>query len=454
VRNSLRFRLLAGAVLSLIAALVIAGIFISGNFAASLERERRGDLDVSVKRVVAQIDAEADPPIPKDNLLDDPRYDMPLSGSYWQVEDLDKGATYRSRSLWDSELTLKPSGTEGEVFRTAAPDGAPLIALTRQVEIESAAGPRHFRVIVAEARDDPDHPLQSFSLDLSAALAVLAVVLIAAAWVQISLGLAPLEAVTRSVEKVRRGELTRLPAGGPEELRPLVTEVNNVLEGNEAAISHARDRAADLAHGLKTPLAVVAATAERLAEARPEDSRVLRMIVAEMNERIDYQLRLARLRMRTPSHGARAPLNAALQRSVGELKRTPRGEQLAWMVELGPELDVDVDGHDLLELVGVVLENACKWAAGRVSVESRSADGFAHFVVQDDGAGVAAADIARRGARGERLDQSRPGDGLGLAIVFDAVRLNGGAIELGRSALGGLSVDVRLPLAPEESARS
>jgi signal transduction histidine kinase len=124
------------------------------------------------------------------------------------------------------------------------------------------------------------------------------------------------------------------------------------------------------------------------------------------------------------------------------------------MVELGPELDVDVDGHDLLELVGVVLENACKWAAGRVSVESRSADGFAHFVVQDDGAGVADADIARLGARGERLDQSRPGDGLGLAIVFDAVRLNGGAIELGRSALGGLSVDVRLPLAPEESARS
>lgn len=454
MRGSLRFRLLAGAVLSILVALVLAGLFIAADFAASIERERLGDLEVNLKGVVARIDPEADRPVPDENLLSDPRYLLPLSGNYWQVEDLDRGLTYRSRSLWDLRLTLKPGEPEDEVWQAEGPDSVPLLGLTRRVTMESENGPRHFRVIVAELRDDPNHPLEAFSLDLFVALAVLAAVLAIAAWVQISLGLRPLEVVQKNVGRVRRGELERLPPEGPEEVRPLVAEVNNVLDGYHAAIAHARDRAGDLAHGLKTPLAVLAATADRLAEGRPEEARVLRLVVEEMNERIEYQLRLARLRMRAPSHGARASLNSALLRSVAVVKRTERGERLNWVVELGPALEVDIDDHDLLELVGVVLENACKWARGRVVIHGHSIEGCAHVRVEDDGDGVADADIARLGSRGRRLDESMPGDGLGLAIVFDVVKLNGGGIELGRSAMGGLAVDIRLPLAEPASTPS
>jgi signal transduction histidine kinase len=171
------------------------------------------------------------------------------------------------------------------------------------------------------------------------------------------------------------------------------------------------------------------------------------MLVEQMNARIDYQLRIARLRFRTRAQGASSSLNETVLRSVAVLRRSPQGEALNWLVDLEEDLRVNVDEHDLMELAGIVLENAAKWAAGRVRIHAVRRSGSVELVIDDDGNGLTDDQIQRLGVRGTRLDESMPGEGIGLAIAFEIVRLNHGSIALERSRLGGLCVRTTLPAA-------
>jgi signal transduction histidine kinase len=184
-----------------------------------------------------------------------------------------------------------------------------------------------------------------------------------------------------------------------------------------------------------------------MASGQRAEADIIRMLGEEMNERIQYQLKLSRLRIRSQSQGVQSSINDAVLRSVSVLRKTPQGEHLNWRVDLGESIEVDVDEHDLMEMIGVLLENACKWAMTRVDVVATKGGDMAKLRVDDDGGGLTDAQIASLGERGRRLDQSRPGEGLGLAIVFEIVRLNNGRLDLARSPLGGLQVELQLPLA-------
>jgi signal transduction histidine kinase len=451
-RRSLRLRLLGGAALWIVLALVVAGIAIGWMFTANVERSMRAGLTASLNRLVAQIDPFVPDPVGTDP-LPDPRYATPVSGAYWQIEALPGGANWRSRSLFDHVLDTSGATAPGGVERfstLAGPADQSLSAMVREVSFASPAGDsqQRFRVTLAEDRGLLDESIRQFGGELVLALAFLGLALILASLLQVQLGLRPLGALRQGIGAVRRGETQKLPTDYPTEVLPLVGEVNELLIQQQKSMEFARARAADLAHGLKTPLSVLrnlAADLKQTGEAKAGGE--IDEIVGEMDDRVEYQLRLSRLRMRTPTHQLSASLNDTVTRTIAVLSRTQEGEELDWQVELAPGLKVDIDPHDLMELVGVVLENAAKWGKTRVVVSGNADTGEAELRVADDGPGLTEAQIAKLGVRGQRHDESRRGSGLGLAIALEVVALNAGTMHFARAAEGGLEVIVRLPLA-------
>jgi len=176
------------------------------------------------------------------------------------------------------------------------------------------------------------------------------------------------------------------------------------------------------------------------------DADLLDLLVDQMNGRLDYQLRVARLRPRTAAMAVSASLNDAVLRSVAVLRKSDRGERLNWIVNLETEFRVDVDAHDLIELAGILLENAARWAHRQVLVRCAARQSIAELMIEDDGPGMTAEQIGRLGQRPARLDEGVPMQGIGIAIALEIVRLNRGTIRFGAGAAGGLAVTISLPL--------
>lgn len=445
--HSLRLRMMGLAVVWVVASLIAAGLALQYLFSINIERTSRQDMEAALSRLAAVIVTTTATPslsVP----LPDPRYTTPFGGRYWQIEALDNGAIARSRSLWD--FVIEAPAVDNGVHHDIGPDNRHLILLTRRIEIAGQAGSRAYLVTVGEDHGPMHEATQQFSRDVTRVLLLLGGLIILAAWLQIKLGLAPIRRVKLAIEAVRRGEIGRLEGPFPSELNPLVQEVNGLLEARETMMDRARARAADLAHGLKTPLAAVHGIADRIREkGGQEDADLLQDLTFEMSERIDYQLRLAALRVRTSSHATRSSLNAAVIRTLTVLKKTGRGEGLHWTAELADDCWVDIHRQDLMELVGVTLENAAKWASSRVTVRASCHGAQAVVEVCDDGPGIPEEQLLSLGVRGRRLDQSLPGSGLGLAIAAEILDINRGSMSFSRAQIGGLIVTLRLPLAGE-----
>jgi len=445
VLPSLRLRLLLGGAAWIAVALAASWLFIFASFSFLIDADRRADLDASLDRIVAEIDPDATIPLP-DGPLSDPRYDTPLGGVYWQVTDLESGAVIRSRSLWDIELNVTPPPDGRADFRQiAVPDRPTLIMLTRVVRFERNNGTeRAFLISIAEERSTESDPVGTFGANLAGFLFVLALALLVAAAVQVHFGLQPLHTLKTNIAAIRGGQAERLPQDVSNELKPVTEEINELLDAHDATNGFARERAADLAHGLKTPLAILAATADRLRQqGDATNADALRLLTEQMNERVDYQLRLAQLRFRTRALGVSSSVNEAVLRSVAVLRKDRDGERINWLVDIEDRLDVDMDRHDLMELIGILLENAHRWANQKISIHGARNGGTVDLFIEDDGEGLTDEQIDKLGQRGVRLDERSHGHGLGLAIAFEIMRLNRGSLALGRSGMGGLSVTVK-----------
>lgn len=447
-QRSLRLRLLVGAAIAIAIAALITGAVIFALFRTAVERSARADLEANIVRLVALIEPDATGDVQLREPLPDPRYERPYGGVYWQIEANDGALLDRSRSLWDFVLELPAEPEPNALMTLGGPDGQMLAAITRRVDMDIGGGRRTYLVTAAEDRLILDQTIGTFGGEMGAALVTLTLVIFVSAALVLHFGLAPLGAVRRGVETVRRGAADRLEGDYPSEVQPLVSEVNELLALRDKSAEFARSRAADLAHALKTPLQVLAAASDRLRKSGDiESANAVDSILAEMSDRIDYHLRLARLRLRTQSDVISTPLHRAISRTVAVLRQTHDGESLDWRVNPGPDVAVNIDSQDLLELVGVVLENAAKWARRLVEVTARTDGRYVEVTIADDGPGLTAEQISRIGVRGRRADDSVPGTGMGLAIAMEIVELNNGSAELCRSAHGGLAVKLRLPVA-------
>jgi signal transduction histidine kinase len=439
-------RLVLAAALWIAIALLLTGAALLFLFTANIERSVQEDLDSSFNRLIALLDVDTMPPDLNGTLVD-PRYDMPFSGRYWQIRPLQGEAALRSRSLWDHELALPLTQNSDGLVVLPGPSGQSLAALVRVVSFDTGSGERKFQIVVATDRAAIDRSIGQFRWDMTMALAAVGAALIVAALVLIHFGLTPLAQVRTALQKVRVGQASELPGSYPQEVMPLVSEVNSLLKGQEAAIEFARHRAADLAHGLKTPLSVLSATAQKLHRAGDtQNGATLTRIGEEMSERIDYQLRLAGLRPRLTHQALSASLNQALLRTVAVLRKTPRGEEIFWAMNLPVDVFVDIDNHDLMELVGIVLENAVAWAGSCVEVTTVREGEQVRIEIRDDGPGLTQAQIDAIGARGKRLDETRSGTGLGLSIAKEILVINSGSLKIEALSPHGLLVCICLPL--------
>jgi signal transduction histidine kinase len=275
--------------------------------------------------------------------------------------------------------------------------------------------------------------------------------MVAAAWVQVRLGLAPLRTLEASLARVRDGRSQRLEGRFPSELQPLVDDFNKVLDRNAEVVTRARTQAGNLAHAIKTPLAALAQAA-RPAQPPAELASLVRDQVELARRHVDWHLARSRAAAAQGVPGAVVPLEPVVQGLLRTLERVhaDRHLDMRWTPP-GQELRFAGETQDLQEMLGNLLDNACKWARGAVEVDAQrlAGDGRDWLVcrVDDDGPGIAPELRDRVTARGTRLDESVPGSGLGLAIVQEIAGLYGGSLALDVAPAGGLRAVLRLPAA-------
>ncbi|MGC4026278.1 MAG: HAMP domain-containing sensor histidine kinase [Mesorhizobium sp.] len=446
--GSLRLRLLSGAVLWVTLAILLAGLAIAFLFRENAERAARQELENRLNRLVAATDARSPKLVLVSEPIVDPRYETPFSGAYWQVRKLEEGPIVRSRSLWDSVLELPADMSGAKQFETiAGPDGQQL--LTASVVATFGAEPHQEKALVTVAEDSSllDSAQQRFVRDLSIALGMLGVALVGAAWLQVTIGLRPLHHLRAGIGAVRRSSMAHLPGDFPVEVKPLVDEIEELLASHAETVQFARARASDLAHGLKTPLAVLSGLADSLRrKGDVEDAETIEEITDQINQRVEYQLRLSRLFTRVKKHALRADLNTSIRRSVAVLKKTAQGEKLEWDFQSQDDLMIDMDPQDLMELVGVLLENACKWAKHQVTITTAREGQSVLVRIIDDGPGLEWSKLGRLGQRGQTLDSPESGTGLGIAIAQEIVAMNKGQMHFKDAPKGGLCVQINLLL--------
>ena len=276
--------------------------------------------------------------------------------------------------------------------------------------------------------------------------AVIAVACMAAGFALVRRALAPFDRIRRRLSQVRDGTERQLSGAYPSEVQPLVDDLNALLEHRERAVARAVSKAGDLAHGLKTPLAVLAQEAERTEAAGHHDlAATMSQQVERMRRQIDYHLAHARAAASGATPGARCSIVASVEGLSRTLLRIHESRGIAIDVHIAGDHCVRGQREDLDEMLGNLLDNACKWAKSRVAIDASSSGGAVVITVDDDGPGLEASMRSIVLQRGVRADEAAPGSGLGLAIVRDLAELYGGSISLGAAPMGGLRATLQLP---------
>jgi signal transduction histidine kinase len=341
---------------------------------------------------------------------------------------------------------------DGQVHRhrLTGPDGAPVIAFERAVRLPG----RESRLRLAVARDAAvlETAVQEFERVLALSLGVLGLGLVIAAGGQVAGGLRPLARLRQALADVRAGRAERLEGVYPREIQPLVDDLNAVLKRNAAIVERARTQAGNLAHGLKTPLSVLSNEAHALEQAGQGAfaARVAEQTRA-MQRQVDYHLARARAAAAVDVPGSRVDVRASLERLARTMPKLYADKPLDVQAEAGDAPAFRGDRQDLEEMLGNLVDNACKWATGRVRLAAQPAAGadWLAIAVEDDGPGLPADQRLAVFDRGRRLDTSVAGSGLGLAIVAELAGLYGGTVDLGESDLGGLRATLTLPAADD-----
>jgi len=455
--NSLALRLFLSATAVTVVILVITGIVLSSLYRDGVERSFDRRLGVYLRTLVADV-ATPDESEKFSQTLGEPLFDLPLSGWYWQATRLNaaKPEVRSSRSLWDAGLPhLEDLGVATAADGTRkryvpGPEEQRLRLIERTVDLGEEG-----RYLVAVAGDaaEVDDETQSFDRAIGVTFGVLAIVLLLTTMFQVRFGLAPLKRISESLAAIRSGTAERLEGRFPEEIAPLARETNALIDANREIVERARTHVGNLAHALKTPLSVMV----NEAVARGDDPLAIKVREQAhlMRDQVQRHLERARIAARTTVVGTVtevAPVVTALARTLEKIHRD-RG--IAIDIDVQHETRFRGERQDLEEMVGNLVDNACKWAQARVAIEvlaaraeGAQAGSTLRIVVDDDGPGLTPSERERvQARRGNRLDETKPGSGLGLSIVVDLAALYGGALTLGTAPIGGLRAELVLPTA-------
>jgi signal transduction histidine kinase len=452
--NSLALRLFLWATGWTVVILIVTGVALSTLYRHAVERSFDRRLDVYLRTLVADVASPEEGTDKYPQSIGEPLFELPLSGWYWQVTRLDTKSpeVHASRSLWDSNLprlTDDKTANSSEYRQGYAhgPEDQDLRMVERNVDLGSDG---RYLIAVAGDASEIDDETRSFDRAIGLTFAALTMALLLTTALQVRFGLAPLKRISESLAAIRSGRAERLEGEFPVEIAPLARETNALIESNREIVERARTHVGNLAHALKTPLSVIV----NEAAARGNDPLAHKVLEQTdiMRDQVARQLERARLAARSTVIGTLIdvpPVVTALARTMEKLHRA---RDIA--------IDVDVPEHarfrgeqqDLEEMIGNLVDNGCKWALSRVAIEV-SADRLSpdnpkprvHIVVDDDGPGLDPAERERVAQRGQRLDETKPGSGLGLSIVVELAGLYGGVLTLGTAPIGGLRAELALP---------
>lgn len=450
--SSLRTRLTVISLLAVVAILAIANQAFTSMFRTHVTTQFREDLTMRLDSLTARLVVNpANRRIELNPAPTDARLQTPYSGWYWQVQADQAGSVLlRSRSLWDSEMPLPKDFLQPGVVQAheiMGPQSQRLLAVERVVRMEDPllTQPVMVRVSIGADLSSVDAAVAQFHRTAVSYLTFLGALLIILLVVQLWFGLSPLRHLAQSLGRLRRGEQARIEGRFPGEIQPLVQSFNAVLESNEQMIARARRQSGNLAHAIKTPLAVLTAAAT---DSRQTDQQLRASIVSQVdmvNRQVGWHLARARAAASIAVPGRTASVQEVILGIVGVMKSAHAEKSLRFNVSVQPpDLKFAGEKDDLQEIIGNLLDNASKWARQTVQIQATRVDGQIEILIEDDGPGIAEHlrhDVMRHGVRADEL---KPGTGLGLGIVSDLVDLYRGEITLGSSALGGLRVCLHL----------
>jgi signal transduction histidine kinase len=452
--NSLALRLFLWAAGWTIAIVLATGIVLSSLYRDAVERAFDGRLQVYLRTLVADLAA---PEVPDDKLaqgVSEPLFELPLSGWYWQVTQLDsaKPEIRASRSLWDGGLPRLPVPTATAALGVRSgyvngPEDQKLRLVERNVDLGEEG---NYLVAVAGDAAEIEDDIKGFNRALFVTFCALALVLLLTTAFQVQFGLAPLKRISQQLASIRSGQAERLEGNFPVEIAPLAREANALLDANREIVERARTHVGNLAHALKTPLSVVM----NEAAARADDplSQKVREQAGVMRDQITRHLERARMAARLTVVGTVTAVTPVMHAIARTMEKTHRDKDLRLKVDSPEDAQFRGEQQDLEEMVGNLVDNACKWAQSRVSIEvlkERTDDDrrMVRIIVDDDGPGLTPAEREQVTRRGRRLDETKPGSGLGLSIVVELAALYGGTFTLGTAPLGGLRSELVLPAA-------
>jgi signal transduction histidine kinase len=440
--------------------LIVASVVLSAINRRSTESAFDERLGVYLKALVADVattSGEEGRPGPVQ--LIDPEFGLARSGWYWQITrlDADKGEAGKSEIKTSPSLSASllpqldeiiPPSEQGVAHSgyVTGPDERRLRLVERVID---AGDEGRYLIQVAANAEEIESDIESFEYALGATFLLLAVVLIGSTALAVRFGLSPLRALQEGVAAIRRGEAEEIKGDFPQDIAPLAAEVNLLLDVNREIVDRARTQVGNLAHALKTPLSVLINEAEAGSPTLPEKAKEQAEL---MRHQVAFYLDRARAAARANAMGSATEVKPVIEGLTRTFEKVYRDRALAFSIDAQEGLRFRGEKQDLTDLIGNLLDNAGKWARERIDIHAArdprlDASGRPYFIarIDDDGPGLGPEARAEALRRGKRLDESRPGSGLGLSIIVDLAHLYGGALLLEDSPLGGLRATLRLP---------
>ncbi|MEO9776581.1 ATP-binding protein [Roseibium sp.] len=458
-QRSLSARLVFVAAIWSAVALALAGIFLVSLYQRASERAFDAQLEIHINALISemlQTDVDGSPATPRAQVTapsyrGDPRFSLPLSGWYWTVRRADDPSIlYASQSLVGDPLNAPAIGQDDtSAGFIVGPKGDEIRVLQQRITIEDVP----YVIAVGASTAVFWAEVSEFGRLVALTLCIVGIGLILAIFLQVRIGLRPLGRLRASLTAVRQGEADRIDEALPREIAPLAVELNALIVSNREIVERARTHVGNLAHGLKTPLSVIAnearASGGPLADKVSEQAGI-------MSTQIQHHLERARMAAQHRVIGVSCETEPVLSRLIRAMDKIYRDKGMEIGFDQQEEIRFRGESQDLEEMGGNLIDNACKWAGSRVTVRvaplidpASNRDMFA-ITVEDDGPGLTPGQRAEAVKRGRRLDETVPGTGLGLSIVADLVALYGGTFDLDGSDLGGLRARLVLPALRKE----
>jgi len=474
--NSLATRLFLSAAAWVILILTVTGFALSSLYSHSVERAFDRRLNFYLRTLIAEVTVPDEPtekgsektqgknpeksaeknPDKSIPALGEPLFELPLSGWYWEIESLDpvKQDSRSSRSLWDANLPKLDAGipltaSGVRVGYVIGPEDQRLRVVERPIDL-GADG--KYIVTIAGDATEISAETRLFDWYLAGTFAALTAGLLLTTAFQVRFGLLPLKRISNALADIRSGKAERLEGDFPNEIEPLAHETNALIEANREIVERARTHVGNLAHAIKTPLSVI--VNEAVAHGGDSFSTKVLEQVDVMRNQVAHHLERARIAARLTVVGSVTDVGPVLEALTRTMEKIHRDRNVEIRLTVPESASFRGERQDLEEMVGNLVDNACKWAEQHVFVDvslsspaTRGVEPMLRIMVDDDGRGLSAAERTQVVKRGQRLDESKPGSGLGLAIVVDLARLYGGNLKLDQAPTGGVRAELTLPAA-------